>query len=434
MNIKKIHLKNIGSFSDLTLAIAPTEQCSSNITVIIGNNGAGKTIVLHAISTALSWLVARIRSEKGAGSPIKIDNIKNDYDYANISLYLADLNWSLVKARAGKKAPIPSKLHDVTRLADKYRTLLTENEHVSLPLISYYPVERSVLDIPKRIRVRHNFNQLDGYDNSLTEGVDFRRFFEWFRAREDVENENSISSEVLSKISHEPYFQGEIFTRSRDRELTAVRSAIYAFMLDFKYLRIRRTPLIHMVVDKNGKTLDVDQLSQGEKSLMALVGDIARRLAMLNPALDNPLHGDGVVLIDEVDLHLHPQWQRKLINRLRSTFPNCQFILTTHAPLVISDAKNILCYALDNGEVSELDNLFGLDANEVLLGVMDTDIRNADVQKKLDVLLECIVESRNIQQAKILLNELEAELSENNLELIKARLLLHRLELRHALH
>ncbi len=64
-----------------------------------------------------------------------------------------------------------------------------------------------------------------------------------------------------------------------------------------------------MSIDKNGQTLNVLQLSQGEKSLMALVGDIARRLAMMNPMLGNPLNGEGIVLIDEVDMHPHPTWQ-----------------------------------------------------------------------------------------------------------------------------
>jgi predicted ATP-binding protein involved in virulence len=93
-----------------------------------------------------------------------------------------------------------------------------------------------------------------------------------------------------------------------------------------------------------------NQLSQGEKSLI-LVGDIARRLAMMNPKLDNPLLGKGIILIDEIDMHLHPQWQRSIIQRLQTTFPNCQFILTTHSPLVISDTQNILVYDLDGQEL-----------------------------------------------------------------------------------
>ncbi len=93
-----------------------------------------------------------------------------------------------------------------------------------------------------------------------------------------------------------------------------------------------------MLIDKHGETLNVSQLSQGEKSLMTLVGDIARRLAMMNPSLASPLEGDGIVLIDEVDLHLHPKWQRSLLERLTTTFPGCQFVVTTHSPLVVSGA------------------------------------------------------------------------------------------------
>ena len=74
-----------------------------------------------------------------------------------------------------------------------------------------------------------------------------------------------------------------------------------------------------------------------KKSLLALVGDIARRLILANPSLENPLYGEGIVLIDEIELHLHPKWQREVINKLREVFPNIQFILTTHSPQVISE-------------------------------------------------------------------------------------------------
>jgi predicted ATP-binding protein involved in virulence len=198
-------------------------------------------------------------------------------------------------------------------------------------------------------------------------------------------------------------------------------------------LRVRRKPRLHMAIDKNGETLNVAQLSQGEKSLMALVGDIARRLAMLNPSLENPLAGDGIILIDEVDLHLHPSWQRSLCDRLIATFPNCQFVLTTHSPLVISDFKNVLVYTLTNGALQELPSQYGQDANTVLLDVMDTSIRNQAIDIKLNDLLDAIQDS-NLTQAQQLLAELTAELPANHLELIKAKLLIRKQILRYANH
>ncbi|WP_335955137.1 AAA family ATPase, partial [Acinetobacter guillouiae] len=276
------------------------------------------------------------------------------------------------------------------------------------------------------------------YDNSLNQGVDFRRFFEWFREREDFENESGIPQDALETLLETVDTESDIWKKlqshvasSRDRQLTAVRTAISNFMPGFTNLRVRRKPRLHMSIDKNSERFNVLQLSQGEKSLMALVGDIARRLAMMNPGLDNPLHGDGVILIDEVDMHLHPSWQRNIIQRLTSTFPNCQFVLTTHSPLVISDYKDILVYSLHDGEIVPIPSQYGQDANTVLLDVMGTHIRNQKVTKDLNDLLD-FIHDRKLDQAKDLLVRLEQELPNQNMELIKARLLLHKQELRFA--
>lgn len=453
MEIKKFQVENIGRFSALEVVLASRNENGSNITVLVGNNGAGKTSLLKSLATSLSWFVARLRREKGSGSPISEQYIKNNEAAAVIGIEVCDLqgqeisivqdidstafNWTLAKLRKGRKGSSVSDLSDATKLADHYRTCLTENENTSLPLIAYYPVERVVLDIPLKISNKHTFQQMDGYDNSLNQGVDFRRFFEWFREREDTENESSISQDLLEKISSMLEEDSEVWKKlseikasSRDRQLAAVRSAISIFMPGFKNLRIRRKPRLHMSIDKGDETLNVAQLSQGEKSLMALIGDIARRLAMMNPALENPLHGDGVVLIDEVDLHLHPKWQRTLVDRLSNTFPNCQFVLTTHSPLLISDTKDVLCYLLDDGELTVMTDLYGLDANQVLLKVMDTDIRNIDINFQINELLENIQDG-NLQKAKSLFRLLKNELPDENIEIVKAALLIRKLELRH---
>ncbi len=455
MEIRQVTLNKLGLFEDLEIPLAPTEHNPSNITVFVGNNGAGKTSVLKALATSLSWFTARLRTEKGSGNPIPEDAILNTANAASIGIEICDsfgslsnstqskikhyFQWNVAKSRRGRKAQFTSNLNDCTRLANRYRDALTHDDKTSLPLIAFYPVERVVLDIPLKIRTKHTFLQLDGYDNSLSQGVDFRRFFEWFREREDTENESGISEDLLNQLR--PLFEAnqdawqrlnELNASAKDRQLTAVRTAIRQFMPHMDNLRVHRKPRLYMAIDKNGETLNVAQLSQGEKSLMALVGDIARRLAMLNPAIENPLTGKGIVLIDEVDLHLHPSWQRSLCDRLIKTFPNCQFVLTTHSPLVISDCKNVLVYSLTNGELRQLPSQYGQDANTVLLDVMDTSIRNLKFDSKLNDLLDAIQDA-NFLQAQQLLTELTTETNNpNNLELVKARLLLRKQELRHA--
>ena len=337
----------------------------------------------------------------------------------------------------GKKPKFASELGDATKLADKYRTGLTSDDSFNVPLIAFYPVERVVLDIPLKIKERHSFLQLDGYDNALNQGVDFRRFFEWFRDREDTENESGLPQDALDSILSKFKENSDIWIElnslmasSRDRQLTAVRTAISNFMHGFSNLRVRRKPRLHMSIDKGKETLNVLQLSQGEKSLMALVGDIARRLAMMNPGLRNPLEGDGIVLIDEVDMHLHPSWQRSIIEHLTNTFPNCQFVLTTHSPLVISDCKDVLVYSIEDGKITKVPSQYGQDANSVLLDVMDTHIRNAHITEKLNDLLD-LIQSNKIDQAKKQIEKLEKELPLRNLELVKARFLLRKRELEH---
>ena len=451
MEIKSFRLQNVGRFKYLDMTLAPTEKHPSNVTVLVGNNGAGKTTLLKSLATSLSWLVARIRSEKGNGSPLGDEDILNGASAAAISITVSDdagefisqpdtalFEWILARPRQGRKTDTHSSFTDVSRLADLYRIRLTEDETASLPLIAYYPVERSVLEIPLKIRTKHSFDQLDGYDNALSRGVDFRRFFEWFREREDAENESGVSSTVLTEISNKYGKDSHIWNAltdlkasTRDRQLTAVRTAISTFMPGFTNLRVQRKPRLHMAIDKHGVKLNVSQLSQGEKSMMALVGDIARRLAMMNQSLANPLQGDGIVLIDEVDLHLHPKWQRNLVRQLSETFPNCQFVLTTHSPLVISDAKDVLCYVLSEGELQERNGLYGLDANQVLLSVMDTDVRNTQIQQRLDRLFEFLQDGR-LAEAKNEYHSLADELPKGHLELTKAALLIRKLELRSA--
>lgn len=493
-------LRNIGPFKELIIPLAPLTESSPKVTVFIGNNGSGKTNVLKSLVTALSWLPARIRSERGRGSEIPEEVVMNGQASGIVVLDIENnkeiLTWQISKSKQGKKNQFSTDLKAVNALADIHRTNLTENKQTDLPILAFYPVERSVLDIPLKIREKHSFGQLNGYDNALEMGIDFRRFFEWFREREDMENEEishlelgQLSSEIddinsdidgifkawdkikslqknikaieekitksrqnnnieemsifsieliqlvrefdgiqqkINYLSEKKYPEKEI--EYSDIQLKAVKKAI-KFFTDFEDIRVQRKPRLRMVVKKDNLKFEVSQLSQGEKSLMALIGDIARRLAMLNPSLQNPLEGRGIVIIDEVDLHLHPQWQRQLIARLTKTFPNCQFILSTHSPLVISDSKDIVVYSLENGKMLKVPSQYGQDANTVLLNSMETAYRNEHITQEINMLLN-LIQDNQLDDAREKLAQLREELPNNILELSKAQVLIKKQEFR----
>ena len=430
MDIKRFELYNIGRFERLNIKLATKKTDGSNVTIFIGNNGSGKTTILESLIISMSWFVARVRSRRSNVSTFSKMMVKNDTDGGGCSIDIDyknnNYNFIIKESKRGKNSEHGYRniLNELTQLVGIFREKYTQNSKTSLPLIALYPVERIVDKIGLKIYGGYMPEPIDGYDIGLSKGVDFEDFFEWFRLREDIENEK-----IRNLFAHGLLPKKEKLTKEEDTQLKAVRKAIKVFIPEFDNLRVYRNPL-SMLVDKNGEELDVNQLSQGEKSLMALVGDIARRLAIMNPALENPLEGDGIVLIDEVDMHLHPQWQRKIVNRLSDTFPNCQFVLTTHSPLVISDPKEVLVYELNNGEITKLESLYGEDVNSVLLGTMNTDIRNATVEKAIDNILNDIGDGK-LQSAKQKIQQLKSEISENNSELQRLHFLLRRKELLH---
>ena len=206
-----------------------------------------------------------------------------------------------------------------------HEKFINDEKQENIPIFVNYGTNRLVLDIPMRIRNRHTFDIYSAFDKAIENRIDFRTFFEWFRGQEDYENECKVQNADLTY---------------KDKSLETVKKAMLVMLDGCTNLRVARKPKLEMKVEKNGISLNVSQLSDGEKCTMALFGDLARRLSIANPCLDNPLLGEGVVLIDEIELHMHPSWQRGVLKKLRKTFPNIQFIITTHSPIVLSEVDN----------------------------------------------------------------------------------------------
>lgn len=385
MKIEKIILRDFRQFAELELPLA------SRLNVLVGINGAGKTSVLDATAKMLSWCVRRLIAPTGGGSGDSLSerDIRNGVASASISVEAKwewqPVAWTLSKTRrGGASGESKSNLKTLTEFA---RDLMSSERPWKLPVLAGYTVNRAVLDVPLRIKTHHEFEFLDAYDHAFDGTPNFRTFFEWFRENEDLENERKVHA-----MEHglEPGLANPA--------LTAVTGALEAFLPDFRHWRIRRSPL-RMEVRKGQDVLDIRQLSDGEKNLMALVGDLARRMAMLYSGRGgNALAGRGVVLIDEVDLHLHPAWQRSVLPRLLATFPNVQFIVTTHSPLVLAQLNTLLfkqqaegsstgrkveVFSLADGHVSSM-----LDSETGLLMAGEMDAIANEVDEEFDRLLE----------------------------------------------
>ncbi|MGY2167082.1 AAA family ATPase [Pseudomonas gingeri] len=396
MQIKQFTLINFRGIESIKL------DFKERTTALVGVNGVGKSSILDALAITLSNMTSRISGVAAKSRAISKDDIRIGADYTRLNV-ISNWNnetrcveWSIaLNRKAGKhSAERSSNLQSLNEAASELRYQISQFEFfgdhsISLPLAVYYDVHRSVLDVPLRVRERLKNAIDEGYDDALGHGgADFKRFFIWFRNQEDLENETARD------------VQGY-----RDPELSAVRKAIEVFT-GFKKIRIKRRGGLRMTVLKGQLELNVSQLSDGEKCLLAMVGDLARRLTLLNRNVVDPLEGYGVVLIDELDLHLHPSWQRSVVANFERTFPNCQFIITTHSPQILGELPATAIMLLQDGRYLGCpERSLGLRSGEVLEELMGGRAQNQEVSTQLRRIYRS-VDNDELQDAQIKLDDL----------------------------
>ena len=248
------------------------------------------------------------------------------------------------------------------------------------------PVDRAIASVPVNLH-KAEPQIWDVYKDALSGNSNFRSFFEWYRRQEDIENEM-----IRDDSSY------------RDHSLEAVRKAMATFFPDFSELRVRRRPRQAMIVKKGEQVVEFTQLSQGEKCYLSLVCDIARRLAIANPNMQNPLDGEGIILVDEIDLHLHPKWQSEIVSKLTSVFKNCQFFLSTHSPLVLSDIRREQIISIKNGEKVDVSfEPYGKEASKIMNSYFDMPFqRNQKIANDINLAFEAIREGDSKKYQRLL--------------------------------
>lgn len=422
MKLKSITLQNFKGIENLNI------ELDGKTTVIFGINGVGKSTILRAIDLLYANIITRLT---GKGKNRKTDLDYDDISYGkskasiNASFSFEDETESLYGRSIERANGKNNNISDLKVLVDKFENSyivkgyddgngnwIEEVDDKNMPVFVNYGVNRIVLDVPLRAS-REQFVKLDAFDKAIESTIDFRNLFKWFRNQEDIENQEKVRAN----------------SDYEDKSLLAVKHAMLAMLDGFEDIHIERKPLA-MKVRKDSKYLKINQLSDGEKCTIALFGDLARRMALANPERKNPLEGTGVVLIDELDLHMHTSWQRKVLGVLKETFPNIQFIITTHSPQILGESGDTfnLLYMFKEGKKISLKmykSFLGWDTNVILEEVLNTSSVNKEIKEMINKMYSYI-EEKKFDEAEELADILDKKSNGYAEGVAKARVLISR--------
>ncbi len=435
MHIEKLHIQNFRGLQEIILNFP-----QSNLAVLVGRNGAGKSSILDCIAIMLAQFVARLRNSKKVEVRLTENdiNIHSDSTVNTITILTGErkrLSWRMVQERVYRQNQ--NNYDEMNKYIKSLQEDLKIKPDLNLPVIIYYQTHRMLMKNPYTFNSKVSNKsqkyinyQFYAYEKSLSSGVnDFQDFFDWFKEEEDYENEirlrenGEYKNPKIENIRRAIVKFLDNFSHSNFSELRVVRSTAER---DFNFGHISSQP--SLIITKDRQDLKLEQLSEGEKMLLMLVTDLARRLTIANPSSNDALSGEGIVLIDEIEMHLHAQWQRNMIPSLTQTFPNCQFIVTTHSPQVLSAARRENVLILENSQlVNNTPHTYGKDSNSILYELMNVKERPDDVQEQINHCFQLIDDGR-IKLAKQALNELSNLLGENDSEVVRANTLISFLE------
>lgn len=388
--IKELELQDFKCFDQLFLHLHP------RLNVFFGKNGTGKSSILEAISIALGLIIDKLGKNSATKVVISEGDIKNGKNDASIGITMYDgddICWVLKSSRNIEKGTLGSRTiyeaKQLSRYVSKLEKHLLSSQTQSVPIFVSYRAMRHTDSFITQDSSAFDFTPRSSFDDAISMNLRHDAFFAWFKNREDLENELKIQKSDMNIA---------------DPQLDAVRAAIQTFS-GFNKISISRKDW-KFSLQKNGELVYFDQLSDGEKGYMLLVGDIARRLAIANPAKVNPLEGKGVVLIDEIELHLHPKWQRAVVPQLLKTFPRCQFIVSSHSPQVLGEVESESIWILEEGTLPyHPERSYGMDSAELLDETMGAESRNADVSAKLSK-IDRAMNDGNFDEVRALIQEL----------------------------
>jgi predicted ATP-binding protein involved in virulence len=427
MNVGRLRVAQLRAFDEAEFEFRP------GLNLLVGINGVGKSTVLDALRILLSQVLSELVAIRDR--TLRLDfasddtKVGRDFFSTEVSCEIDGTSFSYLVHKPREEFQLnpeakegqvreqtidtperrewtfdPAAQMDESKLARQLRRAREQ------PLAVYFSPHRSLLETeaPTRQSAR------GGVSAALAKALEPRRlylpeFAEWWLTREVLAGEGLESARI---------------------QLDALGESVTAFLDSYSNLRAVSEPKPGLRVDKGGMTLDVSKLSDGERSVLALVLDLTRRLSQANEGMDDPARqGKAVVLIDELDIHLHPKLQRTIVSRLERTFPNCQFIATSHSPQIIGEMKPDKILIIESsGEVSRPAQSFGMDTNWVLQAIMDADERDPETKQRL-VTSFGMIQRGELDEAEREINELRQKMFGSSEELQRASAMIQRIRL-----
>ena len=378
MYVQQLSVKNYRCFSECSAIFTP------GLNVVAGSNGAGKTSLLRAVACALATLAFQCGADV---VNLMADDVRRQTVMHGTRVRFEPCLPSecCVDWQGGhQKLTFSQERNDMLSKPSFLGRgdLVAENIGDVFPLFAFYQADRQWLpsrSISEINAVSVQDNRRNGYQSWINASNSQQAFNQWMVGR-------SIERLQLAVDRQVGFWQVE------DDELAEVNRALKkALPNEFESIAYDMSAK-SIVVEISGKRVDFASLSDGERSFICLFTDIARRMCLLNPKLGDKViaETEGIVLIDELDVHLHPAWQRKIVKGLQEAFPKVQFIVTTHSPQILSEVSPQNILLLQNGKVVRPDQSKGLTSDEILRNVMGTEDRPDFAKESLDKVYEAL--------------------------------------------
>lgn len=411
MRIERLELRNFRCFEHISAKLHP------KMNVMVGINGTGKTTMLEAIRIfvgaafcELDKIENRISSPSIADDDVRLHNLESQYPVRIEGVVDVDkgllpdklAQWDRTLEKYGGRTKFDNS-KDVKSLSKNIQSIIRDGKDIPIPIIAYYSTDRYKKE-KRNTGLEADGSRLRGYYNALDSTTNI-----WFFL-------NIIKTETLWELQ-----EGK-----KSAVLSMVRKVIVQCVPDCKEIKhdVKQDKLI--ITQANGEKVPFSSLSDGVRNVLSMVMELALRCYLLNPSQGEnaPSETPGIVLIDEIDLHLHPEWQLHILNDLTSVFGRIQFIVSTHAPLILSSLQDGEILSISDRKVYNFPNQYKRRPEQILKD-MNTSIASDDIEKALaDYRLLIEAGKGKSEEAVALRKKLVSALGEGHEELQRTDIML----------